>query len=146
MPKLTATLTATPRLHAPCAFYYSQSGPYPWAIISDPIRAFLFVLVRDPESFSGSKTEKKLLAKCEELGFTSSWNSPRKTAQEGCSYTPDPSKIATEEAGGSARMAAVELRGGASGFGAPLHASCKVDTARGCAHPMNHVRELSRKQ
>lgn len=142
MPKLTTALSATPRLHAPPrVLFYSQRGPYPWAIVSDPIRAFLFVLVRDPEKFSGSKTEKKILAKCEELGFTASWNSPRKTVQEGCSYTPDPAETASEEAGGDARSAVIELRGGASGFGAPLHASCKVDQVRAaCACPMNHIR------
>lgn len=142
MPKVTSAPLRYPSyIRLPRVSCYSQRGPYPWAIISDPIRAFLFVLVRDPGNFSGSKMEEKLLAKCKELGFTSSWNSPRKTVQEGCSYTPEPSKTATEEAtGGSSLSAAVELRGGASGFGAPLHASCKVDKAPGMFTSGNHVR------
>lgn len=123
------------------SFFFSQSGPYPWAIVSDPLRAFLFILVRDPDKFSGSKTEKVVLAKCKKLGFTSSWNSPRKTVQEGCSYTPEPDDVSTavvaedSTAEEGADAAAAEkpalssllgLRGGAFGIGGPLHASCKV--------------------
>ena len=58
--------------------------------MSDPLRAFLFVLVRDPETFFGSQDETDLLAKCKEMGFTSFWNTPQKTVQEGCEY---PSKV-----------------------------------------------------
>eukprot|EP00752_Nemacystus_decipiens_P007034 g6310.t1 len=119
-------------------------GPYPWAIISDPLRAFLFVLVRDPEDFSGSKAEKKVLKKCEKLGFTASWNSPRKTVQEGCSYTTNPAEAeaeagAVEVAGGGALSSVLELRGGALGLGGPLHASCKMTMV----FPKNFCDEVS---
>ncbi|CAN0309174.1 unnamed protein product, partial [Ectocarpus sp. 12 AP-2014] len=57
------------------------TGSYPWAIVSDPFRAFLFVLVRDT-----AQEDTDLVAKCKELGFTAPWNSPRKTVQEGCTY------------------------------------------------------------
>ncbi|CAM9835876.1 unnamed protein product, partial [Sphacelaria rigidula] len=64
------------------------TGPYPWAIVSDPFRAFLFVLVRDPEAFSGNSPEEEGLVKvCKDLGFTGVWNSPRETVQKGCTYT-----------------------------------------------------------
>lgn len=118
---------------------FPQHGPYPWAIVSDPLRAFLFVLVRDPEGFSGSKAEKKVLKKCEKLGFTTSWNSPRKTVQEGCSYTAFPAEdeaeadvepAAVEVEDGGALSSVLELRGGALGLGGPLHASCKVSGRR----------------
>ncbi|CAM9726544.1 unnamed protein product, partial [Sphacelaria rigidula] len=66
---------------------YTTTGPYPWAIVSDPFRAFLFVLVRDPEAFSGDSPEEEDLVKlCKDLGFTNFWNSPRKTVQKGCTY------------------------------------------------------------
>lgn len=118
-------------------YFFPQSGPYPWAIISDPLRAFLFVLVRDPEDFDGSKAEQKVLNKCKKLGFTAAWNSPRKTVQEGCSYTTDPAEAEAEAGaesdaagvevqGGGALSSVLELRGGAMGLGAPLHASCKA--------------------
>lgn len=120
-----------------------QRGPYPWAIVSDPLRAFLFVLVRDPEDFFGSKAEKKVLARCEKLGFTASWNSPRKTVQEGCSYTTDPAEADAAEAAdaaavevedGGALSSVFKLRGGAVGLGGPLHASCKA-SGRGIGAP-----------
>lgn len=111
---------------------FLQSDPYPWAIVSDPLRAFLFVLVRDPEDFYGSKAEKKVLKKCEKLGFTASWNSPRKTVQEGCSYTTEPAEAAAavEVGDGGALSSVLELRGGALGLGGPVHASCKASGHR----------------
>ena len=60
--------------------------------MSDPLRAFLFVLVRDPETFFGSQDETDLLAKCKEMGFTSFWNTPQKTVQEGCEYPSTPAE------------------------------------------------------
>lgn len=68
-----------------------QSSPYEWAIVSDPVRAFLFVLVRDIEEFTGSQTELEVLALVQELGFTSFWNVPLRTVHEGCTYTESPS-------------------------------------------------------
>lgn len=137
---LTAVLAAASRrFRSQNVPTFPQRGPYPWAIVSDPLRAFLFVLVRDPEDFSGSKAETKVLNKCEKLGFTASWNSPRKTVQEGCSYTADSVDAdtdaeaeaeveaeAVEVKGGGALSSVLELRGGALGLGGPLHASCKV--------------------
>lgn len=69
------------------SYFGLQDGPYPWAIVSDPLRAFLFVLVRDPATFYGSDLESDLLKLCKDLGFTAFWNSPRKTVQDGCTYT-----------------------------------------------------------
>ena len=101
--------------------------------MSDPIRAFLFVLVRDPDTFFGSQGEADLLAKCKDLGFTAFWNSPQKTEQEGCEYPT----TAGEDSVKTAAVAEVDdkltelspvlkLRGGGLGMKGPLHASCKV--------------------
>ncbi|CAM9253471.1 unnamed protein product [Scytosiphon promiscuus] len=100
------------------------NGPYTYTIVSDPLRAFLFVLVRDPEGFTGSQAETDLLAKCKELGFTSPWNSPRKTVQAGCSYPSDATKIADNKS--DALSSVLNLRGGGFGCLPPLHASCKM--------------------
>lgn len=74
-----------------------QDGPYPWAIVSDPVRAFLFVLVRDPKKFYGSAQEKEVLKLCKDLGFTTFWNFPRKTVQEGCSYTSTSATVTADD-------------------------------------------------
>lgn len=108
-----------------------QTEAYPWAIVSDPIRAFLFVLVRDPETFFGSQHETDVLAKCEELGFTAFWNSPRATEHEGCEYTAPPVPPLVEDKAVKLSPALL-LRGGGLGVGGPLHASCKVREKRGC--------------
>lgn len=55
------------------------------------MRAFLFVLVRDIEEFTGSPTELEVLALVQDLGFTSFWNVPLRTVHEGCTYTESPS-------------------------------------------------------
>ncbi|CAM9111138.1 unnamed protein product [Hapterophycus canaliculatus] len=102
------------------------NGPYTWTIVSDPLRAFLFVLVRDPEGFTGSQAETDLLAKCKELGFTSPWNSPRKTVQAGCSYPTDATEPTAHHDRSDALSSVVNLRGGAFGCLPPLHASCKM--------------------
>lgn len=92
------------------------------------MRAFLFVLVRDPETFSGSEDETDLLAKCKDLGFTAFWNSPRKTEQEGCEYSAVATAVTAEEEAKEVELSPVfKLRGGGLGGGAPLHASCKVN-------------------
>eukprot|EP00904_Undaria_pinnatifida_P005937 jgi/Undpi1/2473/HiC_scaffold_13.g05852.m1 len=119
-----------------------EDGPYSWSIVSDPIRAFLFVLVRDPDTFFGSQGEADLLAKCKDLGFTAFWNSPQKTEQEGCEYPT----TAGEDSVKTAAVAEVDdkltelspvlkLRGGGLGMKGPLHASCKMTVGfpkRGC--------------
>ncbi|CBN77358.1 conserved unknown protein [Ectocarpus siliculosus] len=117
------------------------TGSYPWAIVSDPFRAFLFVLVRDT-----AQEDTDLVAKCRELGFTAPWNSPRKTVQEGCTYTEvspaeDVAEDVAEEGGSAALLSALELRGGASGLGlgGPLHASCKMTIA----FPKNSCSEVA---
>lgn len=103
-----------------------QNGPYTWTIVSDPLRAFLFVLVRDPEGFTGSQEETDLLAKCKELGFTSPWNSPRKTVQAGCSYPEKAVETISHPEKSDALSSVLNLRGGAFGCLPPLHASCQV--------------------
>lgn len=105
----------------------SQDGPYSWSIVSDPIRAFLFVLVRNPETFFGSQGEADLLAKCKDLGFTAFWNSPQKTEQEGCEYPADKTAAIAEVDSKLSELSPVlKLRGGGLGVKGPLHASCKV--------------------
>lgn len=107
--------------------YPSQEGPYSWSIVSDPIRAFLFVLVRNPETFFGSQGEADLLAKCKDLGFTSFWNSPQKTEQEGCEYPATATPAIAEVDDKLSELSPVlKLRGGGLGMKGPLHASCKV--------------------
>lgn len=100
---------------------HPQDGLYPWSIVSDPLRFFLFVLVRDPEAFFGSQDETDVLALCKDLGFTSFWNTPKKTVHEGCVYP----SIKREEEAMTQRVPKLNLRR-KLGLGAPLHASCKV--------------------
>lgn len=99
--------------------------------MSDPVRAFLFVLVRDPETFFDSQDEIDLLSKCEELGFTNFWNSPIKTEHDGCEYTVVAAASAAEEKKperkGKIELPVLNLRGGGFGVMGPLHASCKVN-------------------
>lgn len=138
-------------IYIPFRVIPSQDGPYSWSIVSDPIRAFLFVLVRDADTFFGSQGEADLLAKCKDLGFTAFWNSPHKTKQEGCEYPTTVgedvakavSAAAVSAAEDSVKVAAVaevddklselspvlKLRGGGLGVKGPLHASCKVSCA-----------------
>lgn len=104
-----------------------EDGPYSWSIVSDPIRAFLFVLVRNPETFFGSQGEADLLAKCKDLGFTAFWNSPQKTEQEGCEYPADKTAAIAEVDSKLSELSPVlKLRGGGLGVKGPLHASCKM--------------------
>lgn len=86
------------------------------------------MLVRDP-----AQENTDLVAKCRELGFTAPWNSPRKTVQDGCTYTEvsadeNVAEDVAEEGRSAALLSALKIRGGAGGlgFGGPLHASCKV--------------------
>lgn len=90
--------------------------------MSDPLRFFLFVLVRDPKAFFGSQVETDVLALCKDLGFTSFWNTPKETVHEGCVY---PSIAKGEEEVTTKRVPKFNLRR-KLGLGAPLHASCKV--------------------
>ncbi|CAM9330295.1 unnamed protein product, partial [Discosporangium mesarthrocarpum] len=61
-----------------------QDDPYKWSIVSDPLRAFLFVLVRDVNAFKGSADEQVVLSLLEDLKFNKPWNRPRATEQDGC--------------------------------------------------------------
>ncbi|CAM9860072.1 unnamed protein product [Ascophyllum nodosum] len=99
-------------------------GDYPWSIVSDPLRAFLFVLVRDSETFFGSQAETDVLAKCKEMGFTSFWNTPQKTVQEGCEYPSTPAE--GNEKPSSKLSPRFNLRRRLGVVAGPLHASCKM--------------------
>lgn len=83
--------------------------------MSDPVRAFLFVLVRDPEKFYGSTQEKEVLQLCKDSGFTAFWNLPRKTVQEGCTYTPAATEDHVEVVAPAVSVAAAAADAGVDG-------------------------------
>lgn len=59
---------------------------YDWAIVSDPFKAYLFVLARDVGTFN-SKYDQEVTAMLKDLGFTKSFNKPIPTYQEAdCVY------------------------------------------------------------
>jgi len=62
---------------------------YEWTIVSDPFRAILFVLVRDPQNYI--IFDLVIKSKLKELGFSHFFNSPTRIRQdEQCTYTPIP--------------------------------------------------------
>jgi lipocalin len=69
----------------------SGSKQYPWAIVSVPFQAMLWVLVRDPEEFS-QQYEQSVMQTVADLGFTYFFNKPIKTYQSKseCSYAAEP--------------------------------------------------------
>lgn len=69
-----------------------QDGLYQWAVVTDPFRAQLYVLVRSHEAFAN---DPQLRAQVEvatrRAGFIFPWNSPKDMQSgEGCDYVPVP--------------------------------------------------------
>jgi len=59
---------------------------YDWSIVSDPFKAYLFVLARDVKQFN-EKYDEEVTALLAELGFTTRLNKPIATYQgEDCMY------------------------------------------------------------
>jgi lipocalin len=64
----------------------NADGLYDYSIVSDPFKAYLFVLTRNVETFK-SKYEDAVLKELEDLGFNKKYNSPIATYQESdCVY------------------------------------------------------------
>lgn len=62
-------------------------GKYEYAVVTDPSKSTLYILVRDTKRFAAY--EQAVLQTVAELGFTSFMNRPRKTNQERCSYASE---------------------------------------------------------
>lgn len=62
---------------------------YDYALVSDPTGSSLYMLAREISRFH-EQYEQKLLEQVKQLGFTGVLNKPRKSNQEGCSYSPPP--------------------------------------------------------
>jgi lipocalin len=62
-----------------------MDGRYDFALISDPTRSTLYVLVRDVARFR-EQHEADVLQRLEEEGFTRDDNKPLATNQDGCNY------------------------------------------------------------
>ncbi|CAM9795860.1 unnamed protein product [Choristocarpus tenellus] len=116
-----------------------QDDAYEWAIVSDPVRAFLFVLVRDIPSFTGTDTETHVLGLLKDYGFDKLWNAPIKTVQDGCTYDDSVASfgkslasptVSTLSVGGVHQDKPHATLKKKPKFGlhleGPLHASCKV--------------------
>jgi len=78
---------------------YSNNGHqyYQWAIITDPLKAFLYVIARDPEEFK-VQFDDAVRLKLNELGFTKIYNKPRAINQKDCTYQPLPWVEETDDA------------------------------------------------
>ncbi|EDO36965.1 predicted protein, partial [Nematostella vectensis] len=62
-----------------------SDGQYQYSIVTDSTTLQLFILSRDPSTYS--KYNDEVMAFCKENGFTHFWNKPRKTYQsEDCKY------------------------------------------------------------
>jgi len=61
------------------------NGKYDYALVSDPNKATLYVLVRDVDRFK-DQYETDVLNGLAQLGFTSALNKPLATKQDGCNY------------------------------------------------------------
>jgi len=68
-------------------------GLYDYAIVGDPAGTILYVLARDVGRFEEQHKEK-VLQQTQDLGFTDDNNRPRKTIQEGCTYS-EPDEVAS---------------------------------------------------
>ena len=64
----------------------NADGLYDYAVVSDPFKAYLFVLTRDVDTFT-EKYDKEVLAELESLGFNKKFNTPIATYQgKDCVY------------------------------------------------------------
>jgi len=61
-------------------------GKYDYALVSDPKKSTLYVLVRDVSRFR-VEYETDVLQRLQGLGFTSALNKPLATRQDGCTYS-----------------------------------------------------------
>lgn len=85
--QLTVHLQTAP---FPAPYWVYALGPatyngslYEYSIVSDPLKATLFVLVRDLSRFE-NRWEDDILSFLAENGFTETWNAPIQTIQDGC--------------------------------------------------------------
>merc|ERR1711860_63647 len=89
--QLTVTLETAP---LPAPYWVLKLGPevngqYQYSIVSDYLKATLFVLGRDPSTFN-SQFQTEVLDFLKQDGFTTIINSPIKTFQESdCNYNPN---------------------------------------------------------
>lgn len=70
----------------------SGATQYPWAIVSVPFQAMVWVLARDIDDFK-EKFDEPVVQELEQLGFTYFFNKPIKTYQSSthCKYVDPPS-------------------------------------------------------
>lgn len=85
--ELTVHLQTAP---FPAPYWVYAIGPatyngssYEWSIVSDPLKATLFVLVRNLTAFV-DRWNDEILSFLAANGFTKTWNVPIPTVQEGC--------------------------------------------------------------
>jgi apolipoprotein D and lipocalin family protein len=85
--QLTVHLQTAP---FPAPYWVYALGPqtyngslYEWSVVSDPLKATLFVLVRNLSTFE-NRWEDDILSFLAEEGFTETWNAPIPTIQDGC--------------------------------------------------------------
>merc|ERR1712203_1196051 len=83
------------------------AGKYDYALVSDPNKASLYVLVRDVSRFQ-AQYEADVLARLTALGFTSTVNKPLATRQDGCKYNQEDLNIPIQpEAAGASQYSQV---------------------------------------
>lgn len=70
------------------------NGKYDYSVVTDPARASLYILARDAVQFEKTY-EADVLEIVKNMGFTGFSNKPRKTNQEGCTYSDGDSSQAT---------------------------------------------------
>jgi len=96
----------------------NEQGLYDWSIVSDPLKALLFILTRDVQKFH-QQYEEEVLTKVAEMGFVRFWNTPILTEQNQCMYDAPISVVSTMSKATEGGSLQSLLR-------MPLHASCKV--------------------
>ncbi|CAM9578034.1 unnamed protein product, partial [Phaeothamnion confervicola] len=106
----------------------TDDGQYSFSVVSDPLRAMLFVLVRDPEQFTESGDEECVLAFLKKAGFVLPWNKPVATPHDDC---PCDGADGADFGGGSYGNGGTSYLNSGDGdyayynIGFPLHASCR---------------------